>query len=436
MKSNLENLQNQLNKMYKKYEKQKEMHLKSSDFNIFKAIGSISDEVNLHSKFIYSLLNDKLYGKQFLSLLLKYIDIKLQINDYIVKATVSKEKSVYSKYLNINRRLDLHISFETYKKEKYLILIENKIYASDQLKQMDDYVNYANKHCYDYYNKSIVYLTLDGHKPVEINKKNLEQITCISYEDDIINWINDCIKLVGLKETRLEQNLIQYKEVIIELTSRKENELIMSIEKLLLESPENIISANNLDQALINVKTDLQFKFWETLEINLEKQLSNLYKINIDKVEKNNKLGKYNPWYKKSIIKKSYKNARGDNFYGLLYPLDYIYDIGNIYLKVELESDKTIFFGLRKQVDDIKEFSKNYTSLINILENNKYENINNFWWIGRKKLIINNDDVINMNLNNKKLLDLLMHDDKLNILIDNCVNQILELVEIVDKFKS
>ncbi len=55
--TNLEILIKKIELIEFKYRKLKEMESNSSRFNIFSILRDSSDEVNLHSKFIYELLN-------------------------------------------------------------------------------------------------------------------------------------------------------------------------------------------------------------------------------------------------------------------------------------------------------------------------------------------------------------------------------------------
>lgn len=106
----------------------KQKHRGLNDYNIFTSLLKASDEVRLHSRFIFSLLNpegDHYQGTLFLEKFIEAIGLS-EFGLNIDQATVHKE------YKNI----DLYITDG----EKHII-IENKIWAEDQRCQIIGYIN-------------------------------------------------------------------------------------------------------------------------------------------------------------------------------------------------------------------------------------------------------------------------------------------------------
>lgn len=123
------------------YNKYKLLDGMKSDFNIFSQLLNPYDEVNLHSKLIYSILNDCKFKKEFMLSFLKATGIISADDvspDDLKIIDVEREKA-FSK-----GRLDLFFSCNV-KDKKYVIIIENKIFAVDQYEQIDRYVEFANQ---------------------------------------------------------------------------------------------------------------------------------------------------------------------------------------------------------------------------------------------------------------------------------------------------
>src|SRR5688572_11747237 len=105
-----------------KYDKLREQNT----FNIFSILRNKNDEVNLHSRFIGELLNpigSHKLGNIFLNHFLKLLNINTQGFE---KATVHREYK------------DIDILIKSGSKA---IILENKIWAEDQEKQLERYNN-------------------------------------------------------------------------------------------------------------------------------------------------------------------------------------------------------------------------------------------------------------------------------------------------------
>lgn len=409
--------------VYKKYEMLKEM---TTDFNIFKSIGSTSDEVNIHSKFICALLNERIYGKKFLFEFLKCVEIELSSHEIIEKVFIDNEHPI------AKGRLDLIIEFETTDKEKTIIVIENKIYAVDNEGQIEKYRKELKKRKKQDAKliTKLVYLTLDGSKPT---KSTTEDITCISYENDIIQWLNECIKIVAL-EPKIREVLVQYRAILFELIG-KEEDVLMEFKEIISGSVDNFIIANSIEEPLKEVKAELQLRFWQELEKQLEESLKEKGIKNIENTQKDGKLGDSNPWYSEKYIQTFYVPNTNNNRYGILYNLGDITDIGPLYLKVTVNHN--VYFALAKNIEPINDKSVNYGKLITQLKDKGYleptgkEKKYYYVWKYLYADVVKKER-INMKIINKNLASKLMdNQEEFNDFIQNCVDQICELVEIV-----
>lgn len=175
-------------------------------FNIFSALHKKTDEVRLHSRFIaYLLSSDANHGMRdaYLKLFMNNIlDLDFDSTEY----TVKKE--------------DKNIDIVIYNDRKEVI-IENKIYAGDQPQQLVKYYDLKTSENVEKEIVKVVYLTLGRHKPSEDSRGNIpcEKLVCIDYTQEINNWLTDCIKITEGKNQLLANTILQYKELITELTS-------------------------------------------------------------------------------------------------------------------------------------------------------------------------------------------------------------------------
>ena len=186
-----------------------------NSFNIFNILGMTSNEVKLHSALIVELLDPKgSHGMK--DLFLKAFIEALGISDFNLNtksASVEKEKNIGRKTQTTGGILDIMIA-DAHK----VIIIENKIYASDQDNQLLRYKNFA-KNFEDY---KLYYLTLhcDIAKDTSLGLYSSmchEDYKCISYEKHILEWIDKCIEISSEKPL-VNNTLIAYKNLIKQLT--------------------------------------------------------------------------------------------------------------------------------------------------------------------------------------------------------------------------
>ena len=201
--------------MTAKAEADRQRAMGKHDYNIFTLFHGFSDEVNLHSNFIASLLDpngDHYKGDLFLKLFLETCGI----DDFGIdtsRATVFKEF----------KHIDIYIS-----DGKKHIILENKVYAKDQPTQIARYIDTIKMEGAKDEDICVLYLHPDGELPKEnslggykLNQDNTKlekdgsiiNFKVISYEDEILSWIDRCKKEVS-NLTDLNIFLSQYKDVI------------------------------------------------------------------------------------------------------------------------------------------------------------------------------------------------------------------------------
>jgi len=259
----------------------KEKLAKGEVFNLFSELGMSTDEVHLHSAFLAMLLNPhSSHGQSdnFLKLFVANLNEKnqqlspLKMDTNSVNAYVEKDIGpVQGEY---GGRIDIYIADQ----QNNGIIIENKIYAGDQQKQMKRYWNFAQSKCGSDIGKyRIVYLTLDGHEPSEDSVAGLKQddYICLSYRNDILSWLEQCVAL-SVRQPLLRETLNQYIEIIKQLTySDMEN----TNDVLEIMSKEEYLDAvfaisNNVDTMIDRIINEKLYSQLESLanEKHLELQ--------------------------------------------------------------------------------------------------------------------------------------------------------------------
>ena len=209
-----------------------------NDFNVFTCLLIESDEVRLHSRFIHSLLDingTHGQGDFFLRLFLQ----KCGLDDVGMNTKICR---VYKEYNHI----DLYITDGS----KHII-VENKIYASHQDRQIKRYIETIKEENPDddlSKNLVVVYLSLDRGVPHKDSLGNYEVVKDSQgncqivngaeryrflsihydkdhYDQEILDWIRSCKTQVS-NITNLSIGLTQYEEVILSLYGRKEDKLM------------------------------------------------------------------------------------------------------------------------------------------------------------------------------------------------------------------
>jgi hypothetical protein len=282
----IQNLLTQVSAIRNKYEEMAK--LSGENFNVFKILGLTSNEVRTHSAFLAELLNPKgSHGQStvFLELFLKvsdagFIDLKT--------AFISIEESIGKINTNGNEggRIDILI------KDGFnnCVIIENKIYAGDQNKQLIRYSNFAEK-----FSKSkILYLTLYGSYANEgsvIDESTGKILTIgidyfpISYNEFIVNWLNIC-KKEAVNHPILRETITQYINLIKILTNQNLNYTMNTeiIKNIIFDKSDNIIKENTNSVFLINrLINDIKLLIIEKFEKKLLLKLNNFEIIRNDK---------------------------------------------------------------------------------------------------------------------------------------------------------
>lgn len=198
-------------------------------FNVFELCGVWSTEMR-HSAILRELLDPQgMHGfkTKFLEAFFKQIGLEFDPNGCRAKTEVACS----------NGRMDIVIS-----SGDMALVIENKIYASDQEKQLERYSDWLNdqkKHNKEL-NTALLYLTLDGHEASNAEHVDYQRI---SYRNDILAWLETCIK-IATEKPLVKSALEQYKELIKKLTGKDmDPKMEKDIANVVKKSKENYLAA-------------------------------------------------------------------------------------------------------------------------------------------------------------------------------------------------
>ncbi len=287
-KEAFENLFVQMNKGYMtaKVEADRQRAMGKHDYNIFTLFHGFSDEVNLHSNFIASLLDpngDHYKGDLFLKLFLETCGI----DDFSIdtsRATVFKEF----------KHIDIYIS-----DGKKHIILENKVYAKDQPTQIARYIetiqNKGAEECDRVKDEDIcvLYLHPDGKLPDnqsfgEYHAKLLGEnpsieFKVISYGNEILKWIDRCKNEVS-NITDLNVFLSQYKDVIEMIYDRYKRIDEMETAKFVEIFKENYTAVSEIANNYQEVRKEIINEFFKNVKDILENDLKDKYSIELNSV--------------------------------------------------------------------------------------------------------------------------------------------------------
>lgn len=292
-----------LNQAYKRLEDEK-----GESYNLFKVIDMTSNETSVHSAFLADLLNPKglhHMGDAFLRL---FTDEFLNDISFSTEtAVVEREKHIGPVTATTGGRLDIIVTDA----DRKAIIIENKIYASDQENQLIRYHNYAEKNTSEH---KLFYLSLDGtvhdeDKTAKHDNKELieeEHYFTISYESDILKWLEQCREKV-VDKPLIREGISHYINLIKHLTNQTiSKEMEKDLKDLILENPKYIQNLGIIREAINISVVELQRRFWELLknkmeEVDCQVIEDGTYRYALD--EKEDRINKY---YKSNLNNKRY----------------------------------------------------------------------------------------------------------------------------------
>jgi hypothetical protein len=315
-------------------------------FNVFSLLRQEDDEVNLHSRFIFELLNPQGTHGMGMAFLERFLaQVGLETFD-LTSVTVQRE------YQN----MDIFIANDA----RQAIILENKLYAPDQPGQLVRYYKAVRKAGYK--DVSVLYLTLYGDAPGSESAGNLdEEVVTLSYADDVRDWLAACME-AAVSYPVIRETLVQYQRLVEGLTGQAGGRKLMDV-KALLTDEESLSAAMSIGQALTEVKIDVQFAFWLSLE---EKLTASGFDVS-----------EYLKYSRKKI-EAYYKKSRRDH--GLVIPLPELFGQETLAFYVGVNFNR-VYYGfivLQDGHSGTKETYPGFALLSEILKN-----VDEGWGVGR-----------------------------------------------------
>lgn len=237
-------------------------------FNVFTALRSASDEVNLHSRFLHALLN--------------YIDPASGYRENLkafLHEVVEEAENFQLEHARVEREannIDLLIS-----NGRQAVIVENKIWAADQIRQLQRYRDSLVKRDYTDADIRILYLTLDGHEPDPESLGEIPQnkVQFVSYGgQEIQDWLTGCQRR-AFNEPGLRESIAQYIRLIRRMTNTDyEGKHMDELKKLLMQGG-NLVVASQLSRALFHTEAALVRRFYLEIDSSLRDKIKDLPKV-------------------------------------------------------------------------------------------------------------------------------------------------------------
>ena len=234
---------------------QEERHRKGENYNLFSILNIERYELK-HSALIANLLDPKGSHGCGDAFLRAFFEIALKERAYPFEDCTHLHS--YTEYYtgpiagDTGGRIDILVESKS-KSSHYGLIIENKIYAGDQDKQLTRYDNYG-KETFGADGYLLVYLTLYGYDASKESTatKSAEEVGYLrlSYAEDILRWLEQCVRLADNKPL-VRESLNQYIRTIKQLTYQDMNqENIQTIIDLAVDHPEVVATLSSKRDAI------------------------------------------------------------------------------------------------------------------------------------------------------------------------------------------
>jgi hypothetical protein len=365
-----------------------------NNYNLLSSVLKIHDEVRLHTRMIYSLLNrdgDHFQKELFLDIFLK----NLKLDNFDLNSANSK---VYKEYKGI----DLYITDES----KHII-IENKVNANDGKNQIKKYIEAIKKDNNDALSNDIlvVYLSLNREKPSPYSLEDLaveknyimnsdgEKVTLfksIHYKNEILNWLKESQYEVQ-NITNLNESIGQYIEVVEKLTSQHK-EKIMSVSDFITEDLEKYKLAMEIQNSMPKVRKEVVDKFFTDVQNELGSKLGGDWILEI----KGNLAKRYHFPFR--IYKKNWNN--------LIFGFEF--NVNNYYSPL---------FGIVKKEGHIN-IDEIYSDFQEEIEKINFDLKKTKWWLHWEWVTLHHHDFVEYILSDKSK--------------EKFINRVLELLDIFE----
>jgi hypothetical protein len=215
-----------------------EAHKTGSKFNIFEI--TRSGEVQM-CRILAELLDPKgRHGKDSLYLNLFWETVSPNLPDVLKNLDFNAARVSTEYSIDAMRRIDI-----TIEASKVFVPIEVKIWVGDQPNQIHDYFVFVRDNKNGGVPIPVLYLTLDGHRPTPMSARNADEYITLSFNDDIIPWLEKCLAQQETENTpRVYETLKQLVGAVKQLCDNSEDtKMTDEIFELIARSEDSVKAA-------------------------------------------------------------------------------------------------------------------------------------------------------------------------------------------------
>ncbi len=376
MSDNYHNLLKEAAQLYKKYEAGC-----PDPFNIFSVLRKEKDEVYLHSRFLYELLNYSKQGGQTRENLKDFLQ-HVGVEDFeLWGAKVERERDY----------IDIRIINDT---SRQAIMIENKIEAPDRSEQLQKYYDTLKKKGYSKIHP--LYLTIDGRKPSTFSTGGLspKKIITISYKC-LIPWLEHCQEREENKST-LRDAIAQYIQLVRKLTRTDSRGKYMDALKQLCLEDNNLVLVHDLNNVMLEA---IREAIWSEIESELKSEGLDFLDVEV---------GKNGLSYKLNEVSQIDVGAHGKN------------------------NDGRIWFGVYcSKKDHEHKYDKIKKSLESFLSGGEPDPERVYpWWIYADTGYVDTD--LNLRNPTREALEILSNEEKRKKVVRKVAQGLQELLEVIE----
>lgn len=214
--------------------------------NILYVLNREFDETHTHSRIIFYLLDTPSKKDRSDSFLVAFLR-QIKIPETFI---ADESWKVYRERSFDDGRIDMVLE-----SSEFAVVIEMKIGAEDGPNQLERYDSFYKSRRKQY---RLYYLTLDGREPTSqsLGKMDISNLTCISFEKDIIEWLSVCLEYTeygGYRYSFIKQYIGAVKHITGKGVEYKMGNLI--------SDSESAFAVISLHEELQNIIADVMVHF-------------------------------------------------------------------------------------------------------------------------------------------------------------------------------
>ena len=235
---------------------------RSAPFNVFSVLRTESDEVNLHSRFLAALLDHRKPGEEERKNLKEFLRTVAKVSDF-----------QHDGVLVCRERHNIDILITNARRQA--VVIENKIWANDQSKQLQRYHEEMTDRDFGENDINLRYLTPDGRDPSEDSVGDLECGNIAYGGRRFQEWLRHCQRR-AYDEPALREVIGQYLAVVQKLTGTDFSEAYMNELRDLCIEDDNLVLVHDLKHAMDEAWIHLIHVLFQETDKRLRAEITDL----------------------------------------------------------------------------------------------------------------------------------------------------------------